>query len=344
MSTDTNILDSLVKHQIFNLRRAGGINNELKEVLEAMRDDIVKRLERETRTEFKARRLLSILTDIDQIIDEQVIGYKSELIDKLNELVDYEAGFTQRLMAASTSANFALPSSSILNAIVANTKMELQTGKTVQKLTLDKMLEIFTKAQKKQVKTALQSGILAGDSIGEIVKNIKRIQTGRTQAQAYAITRTATNAVTTAARDSVYLANDDVIRDLEWVSVLDDNTTFKCGVLDGQYFTIGNHPPCPRHYNCRSLLTPRVKDDFKLDITGGKRASMFGPTNAQTTFSGFLNRQSAAFQDEYLGKTRGRLYRNGGLKLDAFFDKNGANYTIEQLRKLEPLAFEKSNL
>jgi hypothetical protein len=62
-----------------------------------------------------------------------------------------------------------------------------------------------------------------------------------------------------------------------------------------------------------------------------------------------MKAQPADFQDEYFkrfpdGLKKAALFRRGGLTIDRFRDETGYNYTIEQLRSLEPLAFTKANI
>ncbi|MFP3663054.1 hypothetical protein SB768_31970, partial [Burkholderia sp. SIMBA_043] len=58
--------------------------------------------------------------------------------------------------------------------------------------------------------------------------------------------------------------------------------------------------------------------------------------------------QPAAFQDATLGPVRGKLFRDGGLTAERFaalqLDKNFKPLTLDQLKELEPLAFERARL
>ena len=62
-----------------------------------------------------------------------------------------------------------------------------------------------------------------------------------------------------------------------------------------------------------------------------------------------MRSQPAKFQDEYFsqftdGKQKAALFRRGDLKIEQFRNETGVNYTLEQLKALEPLAFEKANI
>lgn len=131
----------------------------------------------------------------------------------------------------------------------------------------------------------------------------------------------------------------------------------------------------PAHVNCRSVMVA------VLDETGvlGKRAAItdtrtrrerevdfraqakeegrsvaevreewasenIGQLPAKTTYNQWLKDQSAEFQDEVLGPTRGALFRRGGLDVQEFTDRAGNELTLDELRAREPGAFDKAGL
>lgn len=56
-----------------------------------------------------------------------------------------------------------------------------------------------------------------------------------------------------------------------------------------------------------------------------------GQAPGDITYNQWLGRQDAAFQDDVLGPTRGRLFREG-VPLDKFVDQSGRQYTLDQLK------------
>ena len=72
---------------------------------------------------------------------------------------------------------------------------------------------------------------------------------------------------------------------------------------------------------------------------------LIGRTPAKTTYQTFLERQSAAFQNDVLGKTRGRLFRRGGLELDRHVERStGRLFTLEELARSDAAAFRAAGL
>lgn len=65
-----------------------------------------------------------------------------------------------------------------------------------------------------------------------------------------------------------------------------------------------------------------------------------GTVPPQTNYPEWLSRQSAAFQDDVLGPTRGALFRRGGLEVNQFVDQTGRSLTLEQLQTAHPGAFQ----
>ncbi len=202
--------------------------------------------------------------------------------------------------------------------------------------------------------------------------------------QAAAITRTAVNGIANFAKREFYLANSDIFKEEIYVATLDHRTSPICQSLDGNRYPVGEGEIPPVHIQCRSLrvavVTPeligsrpvrnftkqglvrefakskglgRISDRAKLprgtkgdfDKFSIKRMrELTGRTPAKTTYQEFLTRQSVDFQDDILGKTKGRLFRDGGLTLDKFVDKAGNELTLAQLAKTEAAAFAKAGI
>jgi len=131
----------------------------------------------------------------------------------------------------------------------------------------------------------------------------------------------------------------------------------------------------PAHFNCRSVMVayidgagllgnrPTVTDtrtrakreiDFRQmakeqgksiqDVRKAWIEQNVGLVPASTTYQEFLGRQSISFQEEVLGKTKAKLFRDGGLTLDQFVDRAGNELTLSELAERKPNAFRKAGL
>lgn len=122
-----------------------------------------------------------------------------------------------------------------------------------------------------------------------------------------------------------------------------------CRARDGKVYPLDSGPRPPAHPNCRSSTVPVLKSWKEMGINlkeapEGTRSSMNGQVPADLTYQEWLKNQSADFQDDVLGVTKGKLFRNGGLSLDRFVDRAGKELTLDQLMKREAEAWQKAGL
>ncbi len=205
-----------------------------------------------------------------------------------------------------------------------------------------------------------------------------------TRRQVDAVVRTAVMHVSNHSRDAYFAENADIIEAEYFVATLDSRTTPVCRANDGKVFPLGKGPRPPLHWRCRSLRVAhlsgtllgdrpakpfvqrelveeyarrnrlgniRSRDDLprgtKGDFDSWSRArirEMIGPVPASTTYSQWLARQSRTFQDDTLGVTRAKLFRDGKLPLDRFVNRNGDQLTLAQLAQREAEAFKAAGL
>ncbi len=205
-----------------------------------------------------------------------------------------------------------------------------------------------------------------------------------TRRNAEAITRTAVNHIANQARSEFINSNADLIDQEQYVATLDARTTPVCRSNDGKLFPIGKGPRPPLHFNCRSLRVPVIDGEAlgsrpakpvterqllrEFSAKNGfaaptKRANLPHGTKTQydqfarmrireltgrvpgkTTYQQWLTKQSASFQDDVLGATRGKLFRKGGLTLDRFVNRTGDEIPLGQLAKQHADAFKAAGL
>ncbi len=162
------------------------------------------------------------------------------------------------------------------------------------------------------------------------------------------IVRTSIQHVNAVAREQLWQENSDIIDGYRWVSTLDNRTSEECRGLDGKVFQLGKGPMPPIHPNCRSTTIAVVSSDFDFLDKGATRAAQGGPVDASMTYYEWLKQQSADFQDSVIGPARGALLRNGGLTVEEFtrlqLNSHFQPLTLEQMRKLAPLAFQRAGI
>ena len=93
-----------------------------------------------------------------------------------------------------------------------------------------------------------------------------------------------------------------------------------------------------------SRMTKAQRDAAAKSAARSWANDAVGTVPASTTYSDWMARQPLSFQVEVLGEVRAKLFRDGGLSLDAFVDIRGKEYTIAQLAADNPDAFIRAGL
>lgn len=202
--------------------------------------------------------------------------------------------------------------------------------------------------------------------------------------QIQAVTRTAVQHIANGARDAWFEDNSDILTAEQFVATLDSRTTPICRALDGKVYPVGKGPRPPLHFQCRSLRIAaidgtlagdrpakpvtqkqllreyaernnlgdiRSRDDLPRGTKGdfdkfsrSRIRELVGPIPASTSYQVWLKGQSTAFQNEVLGVTKAKLFRDGGLELDKFVTRNGDELTLSELASKHADAFRAAGL
>lgn len=384
--------DALIRHQIFLLRLAGGLRNEVVDLLNRSERDLAEKIRRKLAgvrgvSPRSIARMESLLRVVERLRTRSISEVTDRWVEALRELSIREAAFVDGALKtiAPVILDTALPAVELLSGLVRSTPFE---GKTLaewsKKLAADDLDRI-------------RGQILIGLTQGEDSRAIARRIVGSarlagadgvtqiTRRQAEAITRTSVNAIANMARRTYFQQNADLFSEELYVATLDARTTPICRSLDGERFPVGEGPIPPLHFNCRSLRTAIIDGEVigvrpakpvterglvrefvrqngldgrittRAQLPRGTRGKfddfqrrrireLTGQVDGKVTYQKWLERQSAEFQDDVLGKTRGRLFRSGGLTLDKFVNRAGDELTLSQLVKLEREAFIKAGL
>ena len=199
----------------------------------------------------------------------------------------------------------------------------------------------LSRVASEQVAKQTSLGFLRGattDQIGRSVAQSLNVlpRHGRT------IARTAINQVSTAARQLVFEANDDVIESVQFVATLDGATTDICASLDGKVFKISEGPRPPMHPQCRSTTSPITKAIEEIlgikklrGIPEATRASMNGQIPAKVSFGPWLKRQPGAVQDKVLGRGRATLFRKGLVPIERFVSSDYRSLSLAEVLRIE---------
>ena len=220
--------------------------------------------------------------------------------------------------------------------------------------------------------------------VGSVAKNGMDGATQITRNNAQAITRTAVNHFSNSAREAFLAENSDLFTEEIFAATLDSRTTPICRSLDGQRFPVGEGQIPPLHFGCRSIRVASINGDAlgsrpakpfterqlvrefakqeglgdittrdalprgmkgQFDSFSSRRIrEMTQVVPAKIKYQDWLKSQSAEFQDDTLGVTRGALFRRGGLKLDRFVDRAGDQIPLADLAVSDASAFRAAGL
>ncbi len=379
--------DALIRHQIGLLRLSGSIRNEVIGLLNATEQDINEQIRsrlsggRGLGSPARVRAMNQLIATINASRLKSWREVNEVWVRDMNELSKLEPVFTDGLLktAVPVTLETVIPATALLESLVVTMPFE---GRVLAGWSAN-----VSSSDIQRIDAQIRIGMVQGESSQQIARRVVGSASlngkdGATQIarnQAAAITRTAVNAYSNAARRAYYVANEDIFRNELYVATLDSRTTPICRSLDGEVFPLGEGPLPPLHFNCRSLRIAVIDNNFigkrpaktstekgllreftaqqgikgvssraalpfgtkgKFDAFSRTRIrELTGQVPAKTTYQEWLGRQSAQFQDDVLGVTKGRLFRRGDLPLDRFVNRNGDELTLSQLATRDRQAF-----
>lgn len=290
------------------------------------------------------KKLNKMLASLDGVLGDVTGDWKSTIEKSLREIADYENKWFIHTLEANTKPK---------TFITGPTAEELWSRIKFAPLALSNapigvmdLMSGWAQAERNRLVRGVQTGFVQGQTTRQIVSAV--VAPGGladiSERNVMTVVRTAVSHVSNTARDSVYDSNSDIVSKYQWVSTLDSRTSTVCKSRDGQKYDVGRGPMPPAHPNCRSTTIPVIEDDF-LDFLdeGAKRAARGADggtqVSADTTYYEFLKQQPAWFQDEALGPTRGKIFRNSGISPEEFrvisVDGFGNPLTLKQMAELD---------
>lgn len=355
MATATQLIEQSTRHQVYLERLKAGEANQFTAFLRDMDRSIRLRLSGEDLTAFSRSRLERLLVSVESDLNAIYGRYWDELSGNLIDLGEYEAEFEARsLNQVLDNFETVVPAPAQVKAAVFAAPLSVR-GADGGKL-LEPFIKDWSNNEIKRVSGAIRQGFYEGQTTSQILQAVRGTKANQyrdgilaiSNRGAAAMVRTAIQHTASIARQETWKANPEVVKSVRWVSTLDGRTTQTCRSLDGTLWPIGKGPRPPIHIACRSTTVAELDGRFAFLKEGATRSSKDGYVSADLTYYEWLKKQPEAFQIEAVGKTRAKLLRSGGLTAERFAELNlGRNFeplTLKQMRKLEPLAFEKAGL
>ena len=347
---------STIRHQVYLERLKSHEVNQFAAFLRQMDQRLRQRLESSTPlTDFSRARLERLLASIERALQAIFDNYYEELAGHLTDLALYEAEFESRnLNAALANVETAIPAANQVRIAVFSAPLSVR-GSDGGKL-LEPFVRDWQANEIKRVTGAIRQGAFEGQTNAEIVRRLRGSKANQyrdgllsiTNRNAQSVVRTAVQHVASEARFQTWETNRRVVKGYRWVATLDSRTTQQCRSLDGQTFVLGKGPKPPVHVGCRSTTVAELDQRFQFLKEGATRSSKDGYVSAELTYYDWLKQQTPEFQNDALGPSRAKLFRDGGLTPKRFADLNlGRHFqpmTLAEMRKQEPEAFAQANL
>ena len=347
-TANEKLLDNTVNHSIDIQRFGNGVVRRMLAILNKadakLTDELISALERMTPENFTVQRLDALLKEVRALNGKAYTsvrtGLEVDLLDLVKSEADYQADLFKDVLPVNVSVAKIDPEV-VYTAAMAR-PFQVSRDRAVP---LNEYLTGLSNDRAAKIRDAVRLGYLNSETTSQIVRTIRGTKTqnyadGLMQGPRYHVegmVRTAINHMSNFTAQRFYEANDSILKGWRFVATLDGRTSITCSALSGNMYPIGSGPMPPRHISCRSASVPVVKSWRELgvdldEIPVGTRASLDGQISSDITFTDWLKRKPASFQDEILGATRGKLFRANEITLDKFANNKGKVYSIQELR------------
>ena len=255
-STQEQMLDAMIRHQIGLLRVNGSIRNDVLAKLDESEIQVRAAMNRTLASvrRLRPRELLRLQRMLDQIEEARAEAWATvcaTLRSELRAISVAEPDMMARILRT------VAPTILDPNAPPTATLRRLVTQIPIQGQTLTQHLRSLRLADMQRINAAVRAGLVQRFSPGVIARSVlgSRGTGGRNGVTQIArnhlttLVRTAVNHVSNQARREFVEQNRDLIRREMWVATLDGRTTLICQDLDGKQFRFDEGPTPPIHPN-----------------------------------------------------------------------------------------------
>lgn len=363
-TANEEILRRQIAHQTYLQRYSTGVVQKMLSLLSQSERDVIDklnvRLERilasgKDRGPFTSDRMLALLESIREGRKEAYAVLNDQSSEELTAFARYERDFQIAILSESIPVKLDIVSPSLETVRSATMSRPFQ-GRLLKNWIKDLDAKEFA-----DVRRMIKFGIVEGETTQQIVSRVKgKLKTSRGNVET--IVRSAISHVAQGARDEVGRANAQIIKAIQWVSTLDVGTTEHCRARDNKLYTLDHKPkghkfpwgggPGRIHPRCRSTQTFITKSWKELGVDlkeapSGTRASMNGQVPDDLSYFEWLEKvgntrdaSGKTIAEVALGKRRGELFNQGKLKGADFNKSDGTAFTLKELERIEPRAFE----
>ena len=369
--------DLMAQHASYTYRASSAVSNELIAAFDKMsrrlRREMIAQLsemsQRDLRDFVRGAYRLERSKALRDLINKKVAEFGSVMADTMDStgqaLAQYEADW---MMKAVTSAAAGYETAVLSGAKIYARAMNQPVVGYLFKETLQDVSDTTRRRVFAHLRTSMADGqtnqqIIAGLPLLFGTQSMKYKDGGlnQTRTSIERIVRTTRTHIGNESYSATYEALS--VRRVIFSSTLDGRTSKICASLSSRIYDIDKpHPQPPLHFHCRSVLAPydekfikgrqpfvRVEKnkDGKFLPAGKLSAKQkeelgykVGSVPAGTSYSKWFATQDAAFQKDWLGPSRYKLYKDGGYTIDRFVDPLGAKYNLAELAAMDAKTFK----
>ncbi len=346
MHNDGHTVDANVSHAIF-VERLGAQNaNKLDPELRKLASYVRSRIGEEGELITTKKAMNALIKDIRARFGSTYGDWVTETFRSIDGLAAYERDFQADILQADVTSKVSKPTQAATVAAVYAVPMMI--GANGAAVSVRALVGNFSKTQTDIVTDLIVAGQSQGRSVSTIIASITGTKKNGfsdgvmigTKRSATTISKTAYNHTSTQAKQAVYDDNEKAVIGYKIVAVLDGKTSQICRGLDGTEVKFKDsfqpHPPFHRH--CRTTEAPLLNPSLARISTEARSNDMPKGSEFQSTASQYYTRmksQPAWYQDDVLGKTQGKIFRNAGLTPEEFrratITKTGEPLNLKQM-------------
>jgi hypothetical protein len=354
LSVNDRILDEITGHSVDLQRLEASVKFKIRKELKKLERGLIQELNDSNmwdakREQTKLKRLKVLLKQTKETIKSTYSVISKDHIKTLTGVAALAE--KQAVKSINKAINFELASvtmsKQMLKAIASDTLFEGAPSK--------EWWARRSEAFHGRFADTVRQGMMRGETTDQIISNLVGTKVNRYKDAAFfanfrsadALVRTSIQSVANESRLMTYADNDDIIKEIEWVSTLDSRTSDTCKALDGLKWKNPSREPVGHntvfvgttaHWGCRSTQVPITKSWEELGAKGdfneipeSTRASMDGQVSSKLGYEGWLKSKPEKFQRDVLGSTKFDLWNKGNLKFTDMVNQSGNALTLSQL-------------
>lgn len=361
--------DELIAHRVYLTRYEAGVVSKLVATLSADDAELAARLlvalEDIPAGSISVKKLSGLLTPVREINRKVVTRFFRELGQVLKDFTEYEAGFGFDLMKSLLPE--VVSQRGLLKKIDAGQAYLRAVTEPFHGYALKDWTDKLEADRFARIVNTIRTGLGNGDAPDQIVRSVRGTKARNWQDGALSKSRANASAIgystlahaAEVVREQTTTSNDHLIKAKQWLSTLDNKTSPPCRIRDALTYTLDNQPikhgipwgdgPGRLHFHCRSTYTLIFKSWQEMgllpdEVSEADKEKLQGDLPGHITYPEWIARQRASRQDAILGPTRGKLLRDGRLKLSSFYTEDGRWLTLDELRQRDAEAFKRAGV